>query len=364
MKKLLLILFAFTSHWVHAQVIVTTGTDIAQANTPDIVVRASGDLINNSSFDFSETNLRIHLNGPVTAITGNWYIKQFKLAADTGSVIDLQGNFTVTEGLELVSGIIRFQSGKILYNGESANLTVDKEGNSYVNGPFFQSGDGNRQFPVGTANGYAPVRFPAVKSKIEIGVQAFDDDPQLVPDNVEVLAVNSGRYWRITSSELAQINSNVNLSTRGMLISGQGSPTIVQATALGSAAANLKTSSVNEDNITSLLAVTAPILAIGNQEEIIVKIHDLITPFTVTQNDKLFIENIERFTIRKVTFLDRYGKVIKEWGNEFTNDIDYDFTQLSPGNYICVAEYGNEGSGTTKISQMVTVLKTNVANKN
>jgi hypothetical protein len=348
-----------------AQIVVGSNTSLAVGTNQPILVQCSGALINHSSFDFSETDLRISLNGPVTQISGNWSLTRLQLNADAGSLITLDGNLTISETLHLISGIIQLLDGKILYTGSPANLVASAEGNSYVDGPFFQTGNGNRQFPIGTPTSYAPVRFPDSKSTGEIGVQAFDGDSQLTPDNIEVLDVNSGRYWRITSSELAQINSIVNLSTLGVAIPADGGPTIIQGEDLGSAAVNLKASSVNDDNITSLNPVTAPILAIGKQEEINVKIHDLITPFKVDNtNDRLYIENIERFTTRKVTLLDRWGKVIEEWGDEYTNEMEYDFTKLSPGNYICVAEFGNEGSGTTKISQMVTVLKTNVAVRN
>jgi hypothetical protein len=365
MKNLVLILFSFLTVAAHAQVVIGAGTQLVQANQSMITVQSRGNLINASTSDFSQAELRINLIGPVTEISGNWTLRRLRINADAGSVIAQDGNLTITETLDLVSGIIRSEAGKILYTGSPDNLITDGSGISYVDGAFFQTGSGNRQFPIGTSTSYAPLRFPDVKSTGEIGVQAFDDDPQLTPDNVEVLDVNSGRYWRVTSSELAQINSIVNLSILGMAIPADGGPTVVQGEDLGSAAVNLKASSVNDDNITSLNPVTAPILAIGKQEEINVKIHDLITPFKVDNtNDRLYIENIERFTTRKVTLLDRWGKVIEEWGNEYTNEIEYDFTKLSPGNYICVAEFGNEGSGTTKISQMVTVLKTNVAVRN
>jgi hypothetical protein len=364
-NSVFVILLASICNFSIAQIVVGTNTSLAVGTDQPILIQCAGALINNSSFDFSETDLRINLSGPVTEISGNWSLTRLRLNADPGTVIALDGNLIITESLNLISGIVQLQDGKILYTGSPANLTTSVEGNSYVDGPFFQTGNGNRQFPIGTSTSYAPVRFPDSKSTAEIGVQAFDTDSQLTPDNVEVLDINSGRYWKITSSELAQINSIINVSTLGVAIPADGGPTVVQGEDVGSAAVNLKASSVNDDNITSLAPVTAPIIAIGKQEEIKVKVHDLITPFKVDNtNDRLYIENIERFTTRKITLLDRWGKVVEEWGNEYTNEIEYDFTKLSPGNYICVAEFGNEGTGTTKISQMVTVLKTNVAIKN
>jgi hypothetical protein len=350
----------------YAQFVIAPSTQMRSNNNISIMIQSGGNLMNNSDYDFSAVDINAILTGPVTEITGNWNLRRLRLNAD--GVIDLNGLLTVSTRLEFVSGIIRigpsqFTASKFSFTGSSDNLIVMGD-ESYVEGAFFQTGDGDRQFPVGTSSSYAPVRLPTIHTNGEIGVEAFDGDPQLTSSG-DVLSVNSGRYWQITSSDLAQVNSIVNVSTLGVAIPSTGGPTIVQAETVGGTAVNLKTSSVNDNDLTSLNPVTASIVAIGQQDEVVVKIHDLITPFKVDEvNDKLFIENIERFSIRKVTLLDRWGKVIKEWGNEYTNEIDFDFSKLSPGHYICVAEFGNAGTGTTKISQMITVLKANTSIKN
>jgi hypothetical protein len=81
-------------------------------------------------------------------------------------------------------------------------------------------------------------------------------------------------------------------------------------------------------------------------------------------NDELYIENIGKFSFNKVTLLDRWGVMVKEWKN-FTNFNDpvnpnqngFNFTKLSAGNYICIVEYGSEGKMNKKKSQMITVLQ-------
>jgi len=95
---------------------------------------------------------------------------------------------------------------------------------------------------------------------------------------------------------------------------------------------------------------------------------DLITPFNADDiNDQLKIVNIEYTFENKVTLLDRWGVPVKEWKNfrnyddsNNPNTDNFDFTKLSPGNYICVLQYQlSAGAPEEKQSQMITVLKGN-----
>jgi hypothetical protein len=117
--------------------------------------------------------------------------------------------------------------------------------------------------------------------------------------------------------------------------------------------------------ITSRKKVTKPFVAIAGSVEVDLVIHDIITPFMEDGvNDFLYVQNIDKFMVNKVTLLDRWGVPVHEWKN-FTNYTDpltpnqdgYDFKKLSPGSYICIVEYGDGETGMSKKSQMVTVLK-------
>jgi hypothetical protein len=111
------------------------------------------------------------------------------------------------------------------------------------------------------------------------------------------------------------------------------------------------------------LELKQPLLLIGRVEKVNVKIHDLITPFdagasnTSNGNDGIFIENL--FPNNKVSLMDRWGVVIKEWKNYRNHSDDSFFQTLRPGNYICVIEYTDVTGEKKNESQMVTVLKTN-----
>jgi hypothetical protein len=349
-------LIAVISDFSQAQVVIGANTSLASAANTDIVINSAGNLVNNSTFDFASTNLQIDLSESASVISGNWNLKRFRL--NTTGIINVSGNFTVTQRLDLSSGILHSQTGKISYTGPSNGLSINASGASYIDGAFYQTGNGDRIFPIGTATTFAPIRFLEIRTDAEIGVQAFGGNPQLQPDNVKVLEIVTGRYWKITTADPTKIDSRVNVGLQGVTIPTDGMPVVVQADQVNIPASDLGNSSSNADNITSDRPVTASLLAIGKESEIKVRVHDLITPFTKDEiNDALYVENIERFNFRKVTLLDRWGVVIRVW-DEYTNINSFDFGTLSPGNYMCIVEYGNAGGKTSTLSQMVTVLKT------
>jgi hypothetical protein len=343
----------------HAQVVISAGTALGMSNTPDVIIQATGNINNGSTVDFSAANLFIDLAGGDQQIFGNWTVNGLRLSSAGNKT--LTGSLTVTQALQFQAGFLIPQAGKILYTGSTDNLEVVD--GSYVKGIFFQAGTGDRKFPVGTSSAFAPLRFSDIQIGDEIGVEAFDADPGLIPD-VGLLSVSNNRYWLITMTDLTQIgtiNSPVSLSLNGVVIPPDNAPAVVQAADLNTQAVSLGNFSNDPDFVTSKDPVTAPLLTIGITTEIVVRVRDLITPFgSAGVNDKLYIENIERFDFNRVTLLDRWGVPVKKW-EHYTNDVEYDFGKLSPGNYICVVEYGDdvEGNNTQKITQMVTVLKTN-----
>jgi hypothetical protein len=175
-----------------------------------------------------------------------------------------------------------------------------------------------------------------------------------------LININQDRYWEITT-DMSQIDSRIGLSLNGLeaFTSLDGGTAVAQGLSTGILATNLGSSSESVDGVVSNSKITAPIVTIAKESRVVLKIHDLITPFgSAGENDKLFIENIHRFDFNTVTLLDRWGVQVAVWNN-FSNDTNYDFSKLGPGNYICIVQYGRAGGETKVEQQMITVLKTN-----
>ena len=342
------------------QITIRPGTALGfSSERPTIVIDAAGNIVTNGA-GLGAADVHLNILSGLT-VTGDLLVSKLRLINGN---LDVNNTLTVAQTIEFGSGnVIQGTTGKIIFSGASSDL-IGASGESFIDGALYQSGGGQKVYPVGSGSLYVPVTFDNIATADEIGVHVIEQDPALTFNPEEILTVENSHYWEILAaspSSIEAINSRVSLSLSGALPVSEGAYAVLNAESTGSAAINLKYSSVDDRQIASSGTVTKPILALGTIKEIIVKVRDLITPFLPDgENDKLYIEQIEAFDHRTVTMLDRWGGVVKRWDN-FTNEVDYDFSKLSPGNYIVVVEYGNlaEGTSLEKVSQMVTVLKTN-----
>jgi hypothetical protein len=368
MKIYLSLCFFFVALQVCGQVTIAAGTNMGAVDGTAIVMETSGNLANGSTvFDFANTNLTLSLISNAQVISGSWVVSQLNIVA--GSSKDVSGNLTITKGITFNNALLTpVGSGRIVYTGSASDITGDFN-TSYVNGVFNVKSGGRMFFPVGADGlGYAPAWIENGNGTDEVGVEVIYGGASLVfdPSASEIQTVDNTHYWEVSSADLASLGSQVTLSLNG--IAGFGSevsPVVVQADNVGGQAENLLSALSDGTAVTSGAAVTKPVLAVAGSKEIVLRIYDIITPFVKDDfNDALHIENIEKFSVNQVTLLDRWGAPVKEWTN-FTNYDDlvnpnqdgYDFTKLSPGNYICIVEYGNAETGMRKESQMITVLK-------
>lgn len=350
-----LLIYSLTGH---TQIIITTGTQIAQGSSPEITALISFDLVNNSDTDFASSKLNISLTGTdPQSILGSWVIKRFVLAGS--SVKTLNGNLLITSQLGFEQGVLEVQDGsKVLFTGSDNGVEVNFENNSYVDGAFYQVGKGERRFPVGKGSLYAPLLFSNVQTNDEVGVEVIAGDAKLTPDG-KVLEIDNTRYWQVITSDPSAIKSKVSLGKTDLSLLKEGGLVVVQSDQTNGTAINLGNEATGNTLISSSKGVTAPILAVGRVEEINLKIRDLITPFgSDNTNDALYIENLDLFVKNTVKLLDRWGVILNKWENYNNNIPNYDFGKLTPGSYICTVECTDEDGGVQKKSQMITVLKT------
>lgn len=317
------------------------------------VISTNTEISNTSpNVDFSQVVLQL-LGDNDQQISTSQPLKVSTLKVDQGGATTISGNIEVTGTLDLVNGIIRIDNAsKLLYSG-----TDNPEGNSnsFVLGYLYRNGGGRIVFPIGVAAGYLPAVVENNVQGTELGATAIESDPTLIaPEGVT--DIFTGHYWEFS----APPNSPVSLSTNGLdSFLGDGSPVVLEADAKGGTAVS-RSGAVSSEFVTSIDNLTQNIAAIGKTAEFRLVIHDMITPFTIDEkNDKLTIENIELVTENTVKLLDRWGVVAAEWRN-YSNDIDYDFSKLSPGNYVCIIEFSYPGESRKVLTKgIVTVLKSN-----
>lgn len=321
-------------------------------------VHARGQLTTNSSISNtgSTTDLagvELILRGGTQQLSTTSPLRIKDLTIDQGSTKTLVGNWEVTGTLSLISGVVTIgNNGKLLYSG-----TARPEGNSnaYINGLFFHNQGGQLFFPIGTRTVYAPAMIEHAPTG-EVGMQALSaasEIPFTLP--ADITDAYFDHYWQLSNV----VSSPVALSTNGLDTFLEAAvPVVLQGEATGGALTSLS-GSVANGFITSSESASQPVLIIGKAAEFQLVIHDLITPYHVNVNDRLTIDNIEKTEHNTVRLLDRWGLTVAEW-KDFTNDTEYDFTRLSPGNYVCIVEFSYPGQAkTTTAKGMVTVLKSN-----
>lgn len=354
MRIILLIPFLLASVAAYSQIVIGSDVKIASLNNPDVTISVSGDVVNLSSHTFEVARIHMTLNGTSQALNGNWVISDLRL---NGGGYILDGNVTVTNNLDLLSGIIEVPgSSRLTFAGRS----LEGSSNSYVNGALTRTNGTPRLYPVGNASLYTPlILTDDAGSDRAIAVTPVAGDPGIsFADDPDVEEVLGTFYWEIVTEDSEPVNSRVSLSLTPFTIPEGLEPLVVQRN--GTESANLGNSPGNSaEFVASARPVTGTILGVGTTAEVEITIGDLITPFDEAINNKLHIDNItsQQFTDQKVTLLDRYGVFVRSWtGSEVKEDIEYDFSKLSPGNYICVVEYTRNGTKHKKL-QMVTIFK-------
>jgi len=364
MSKVYQFLYAFLPFQLLIQSVFAQTT--ISSNT---IVIAKGEISIRGSFgnnsaqtNFNETYLL--LKGASQTLNTSSPLTLRGLTVEGGSTKTLQGEWTITNDLVFTSGIVTIGSGKILYSGSDV---LSGNPASFVNGQLFQRGTGTRFYPIGVGNVYAPMAFGSVQQgNIDLGVRAFAANASLsLPLDVSAIATN--RYWEVNTAGGTFSGSGVSLYVPGSSIDAASQLIVVQADAVGGDAVNLG-GGVTGDFVVSFDPAVQPILTLGIVETVELQIKDLITPFNSDEiNDFLKIDNIQFTSENTVTLLDRWGVVVKTWTN-FRNYDDpndpntdaFDFSRLSPGNYICVVQYRlTPSSPKQEMTQMISVLKGN-----
>lgn len=306
--------------------------------------------VNNNSTNADLTETELNLIGTNQTISTTQPLQVLDLKVDQGAKI-ITGDWEVRNSLVLLDGIVTVApSARLIYSGTQLS---EGNSNSFVNGYLYITNTGRKLFPIGSGSTYAPLLIESTALST-VGARVVSGDANLVlPEGISELF--RGHYWELDQP----VDAQVQLSQNGLNdFLNNANPVVLEAAAPGTLAQSLS-GSFSGSFVESVTNATQPVLAIGKGAEFKLIIHDMITPFTLDEkNDKLYIENIEQAIQNEVKLIDRWGNVAAEWTN-FTNEVEYDFSRLSPGNYICLVTYSAQGQNNVTAKGMVTVLKSN-----
>lgn len=356
-------------------IIVSTGTPITTsastqiAFTGDLTVNSDGADLSKATLILagSDQDLRMTRGNSLLVLGG---IIVGPAGGGTGGNKNLfNGTWEIAGTLVFNDGVVVPQTGsngKVVHSitpGTTSSITINNP-DSYFNGTFYSKGSGTRFFPIGNGTGY----FPSILSNVsqddlEIGMMVRNTNSALT-HGTEILSIFTDQYWEILDPSNSLAGPVVSVSTLGA--GSYLNPNI--GTIMFSGAGTAQPGASLEGSINGDFFVGGKGITTGNRiftlaqvsnEQIKVKIHNVITPFRDNANDYIQIENISLFPDNKVILLDRWGTQVKEWTG-FTNvigqaDPSYDLSKIATGNYIVLLEY-KDGSTIKKLSQMVTIV--------
>ena len=360
---------AFSSN---AQIVVGSGTHIATSKSLQIAFD-NNLIVSSDQADFSNATLSLsgadqnlnNQNASTPLVLGGLIVGQN--GALNNGTIGISGPWEITGSLVFNDGVIVPGSdGKItqtIKNGVPGDIIINNQ-ESFVNGAFFSKGVGIRFFPIGNSNGYFPSQlFNVTQADLEVGMRVVESNSSLSHEN-DILGIFKSRYWELidpSNSLIGPLLAVSTFQTSDFITPGVGTVVVGstgkagQATSLGGG--------INGDYVVGASGISASdrifTIANVNSEQVVVKIHNVITPFQDNANDYLQIENIDVFPENKVMLLDRWGVKVKEWKN-YANVLDtpsssHDLSKVATGNYICILEY-KDGNTTKKLSQMITII--------
>jgi hypothetical protein len=319
--------------------------------------RVKGQLATNSSISNTGiTNLEdaeVFLNGSTQQMSTTGAVKVKDLTIAQGGTKTLIGDWEVSGTLSLINGLVKIgDDAKLRYSGTSR---VEGNNGAFIDGFFYQTSGGQRFFPIGTRGTYAPAIIENAPTT-EVGMRVLpgaSDLPITLPPNV--IGAYTDHYWEVSGAA----NSVVSLSINGAeSFLAASIPTVLQTGAGGGSATSLS-GSYADNFVSSSDNALQPLLLIGKIAEFQLVIHDLITPYNTNVNDRLVIENLDKVEHNTVKLLDRWGVVAAEW-KDYNDNVEYDFTKLSPGNYVCLVQFKYPGDNNTSTAKgMVTVIKSN-----
>lgn len=165
-------------------------------------LRVSGNWQNNGTYEPENGTLAFTGNQPQT-VNHSGDARQngqvYKLVIEGSGEKNITSNLTVTDELVLTDGLVSPAQNSIFLMSETSRITGGSE-NSYVSGRLVWEGRQERFYPVGNADGYAPVWLDAETGTtsdrlLRVGMLTLPANGNLRTDS-SLSRVSSVRYWQ------------------------------------------------------------------------------------------------------------------------------------------------------------------------
>ncbi len=266
-----------------------------------------------------------------------------------GADITIENELVMDDGILQSSG-----NAKIIINDGATILGGSVT--SFIEGPLYHVGTGDKYFPIGIDNVFLPVDLLSIQgSTPTVGVLLRTPNPNLAVVG-NLVGVTNQQYWELDVLSGTYENSFVRLPiNEELFLESVQEAVVVQSPDLDTPFTSIGGTDISGDvangRVTSEVASTQNFLTIGqNTEEATtgINVYNAISPNGDGINDFLKIGNIELFPKNNVTIYTRWGDLVFEMTNY--DNIDNVFVgvanvgkqkELIEGTYYYVVEKGD-----------------------
>lgn len=281
-----------------------------------------------------------------------------RLNIDGGGEKIFGADIYIENELVLTNGILVSSNNSKITIEDGADI-IGGSDESYVDGPVYHVGNGDKFFPLGTGDVFLPVRLLNIQGNAPtIGVLLFSPNPNLeVQGNLD--AVTDQEYWQVDVLEGTFEGSGVILPIRDeFFMESIDQAAVAEAASLEVPFQSLgrfeTTGDLTTGSVTSSELVTMNFLTIGAiQQETGTELNvfNAVSPNDDGLNDILKIQNITLFSNNIVTIYTRWGdKVFEMAGYDNDENVFKGFSnvrntkELPEGTYYYVIEKGDGSS--------------------
>lgn len=281
-----------------------------------------------------------------------------RLNIDGGGEKIFGADIYIENELVLTNGILVSSNNSKITIEDGADI-IGGSDESYVDGPVYHVGNGDKFFPLGTGDVFLPVRLLNIQGNSPtIGVLLFSPNPNLeVQGNLD--AVTDQEYWQVDVLEGTFEGSGVILPIRDeFFMESIDQAAVAEAASLEVPFQSLgrfeTTGDLTTGSVTSSELVTMNFLTIGAiQQETGTELNvfNAVSPNDDGLNDILKIQNITLFPNNIVTIYTRWGdKVFEMAGYDNNENVFKGFSnvrntkELPEGTYYYVIEKGDGSS--------------------
>lgn len=332
-------------HISNTVVNLSQNTTLATPNT----ILNNGNIINNGHIfisanwynygNYNESQGSISFEGSETQLINHNNQRIYNLIV-TGSDKYIENNLTITGTLELISGILTPINDNIILLEQNAQISGASE-YSYISGAFYNSGSGDKTYPIGKNGNYYPVELLDIRGSNPVtGIEAFEPNPD--PQYGQgINYVSNEIYWQKTVLSGTFEGAYISITNPPGSITNIEDIVIAESDLVGGVFSSIGNRSNTPGILQSELLFSQNVFSLAELEGLSIK--NVITPNNDGLNDYLIISNIENYPDNEIIIISRAGNMVysqKNYDNSW--DAKVNGKVLPTGTYTCILKIGQK----------------------